>query len=1384
MGADKKEFSIELTTPNVERNAAKAAAALGAIVKKIRAVTEASASFNIKTKLLEGRLRGVAAEGQKFAAVFKQTKDSIRLTGIAVSDTTKKLALLRAEQSKAAKFAAANARLKDAVGGGARLEALKKERDLQIKLANIERARAESAKRLIIDPARLIRLRAEEEIQRKIRSIELARQISQKKLIDDPRRIAKLKEEQALINKIRNIERHRILSSERLIGANKKVQKSLKEMHISWTSLVRLLSAQVLYRAVFGLFTQLGEAFTRAVELKIAIAEIQTIAPDSDTFRAFNKVLREVSDAFGVDIIEQTEAAYQAYSNQVVNTAEELKEFLIVSNQLAIATRSTTAEAVNLLTGVLNAYRLSVSSATEVSAKFFKLIELGRVRADEMANSLGNIAILANQVGISLDELLGLIATLTVQGIKFSEAQTQIRGIMIKLIKPTQAMIKFINQLGFESGEAAIKGLGLLRFFELLFESTGDSTTEIAKLINRVRGLSGVLAITGKGFGLLQRNINEISEDAMPAFNRAITLVIENQGKRFDIFRNKLKNFFTQDLGVEFLEGLDAITGGFDRLLVAIKFFANAIVTVIAPAIVVMIGTVAVGLKSLFVATGPFGPALAALGILLTIITASVRNFKDETARLKDGLDKMANAAERAAEIIERTLGDALEAVAIKLSETVGNIASGLAANISEQLTAIRATFDQIIDIYTGLDEALARSLETASDSISDLVDGFADDIERIRDLIEQISDEFIDVAERFAKDAFKLEFESAEPAEKIKLLTDQITDLQAALAGVSTIDAFEKLTKKIESSIKKLNKTQRRQLDEDARKATKRLSDFTAASKKEAAIRKRLADELKKEGTISRSGRTSSGGPNKNTVARLKRDLIEAISLAEKLKGFVEASSIGGDPLQAATAEGIRRTLIDAAKQLNADTTAALAAQLTSSQAQLNVLLQAQTIVLKTAQINEQIAQDQQDRFDELETFLESINKKKIEDLFGLEDIKEAARQVDFILGKLDQFKALQNALKLDTSETDTKIASFEKAEELIKSESELRDQTKDLTDSVKSLDASIVATKIDIAEGKEALQSLAKALASIIALGETKETGRINLLGKVGDKGPAIKDAANQILRNIVEESGISRKAIAELAINLEAAGKDFRIFQSDDTRQALITAIQKVLQSADIADRRDLTDIVKSESLTDNEKTAATAVAKGIEDLRTVMNSLNEIQRGSGETMQEIFDQTRAQTEVLENLEDRFARTLEELENRGIIIQRTFEEDIVDFTTAVANFDTAVNKIVKAVSGSDVTTEHAGGLILGQGHGDTVNARLTPGEFVVNKRNTGKFMSQLIGINRGTAPSGTASGSIEVGGINIEIKESKTPQATAKAVAAELNRGIRVGTIQLRR
>jgi TP901 family phage tail tape measure protein len=87
--------------------------------------------------------------------------------------------------------------------------------------------------------------------------------------------------------------------------------------------------------------------------------------------------------------------------------------------------------------------------------------------------------------------------------------------------------------------------------------------------------------------------------------------------------------------------------------------------------------------------------------------------------------------------------------------------------------------------------------------------------------------------------------------------------------------------------------------------------------------------------------------------------------------------------------------------------------------------------------------------------------------------------------------------------------------------------------------------------------------------------------------------------------------------------------------------------------------------------------------------------------------------------------------------------------------------------------------GGVGRGQ---DRIPAFLSAGEFVVNARSAGRFFSQLQAINAGQTPvfrnqGGTVN--VTVGDVNVQA--SSSPRATGRAIAQEISREIRRGSIR---
>ena len=83
------------------------------------------------------------------------------------------------------------------------------------------------------------------------------------------------------------------------------------------------------------------------------------------------------------------------------------------------------------------------------------------------------------------------------------------------------------------------------------------------------------------------------------------------------------------------------------------------------------------------------------------------------------------------------------------------------------------------------------------------------------------------------------------------------------------------------------------------------------------------------------------------------------------------------------------------------------------------------------------------------------------------------------------------------------------------------------------------------------------------------------------------------------------------------------------------------------------------------------------------------------------------------------------------------------------------------------------------------DTQLGYFDPEEFIMNRYSSRKFYSQLVQMNRGQMPKGGDGGGgshLHVGEINVT--ESKSGQQTAQQVVQAINRGVRTGTLKVKK
>jgi TP901 family phage tail tape measure protein len=358
--------------------------------------------------------------------------------------------------------------------------------------------------------------------------------------------------------------------------AGDKGAESGKAVLLSWQSVVRIFAIQTIHRAITLITNAFADGLREAVDYQVSLAEIQTIGGQLNlSMGELRETVRGISEQFAQPLDVVSEGLYQTLSNQVAEGAQNF-EFLAAANKFAVAAVTDTASAVNLLSSTLNSYNISAADSEIVAGKLFKTIELGRIRGEEFANTFGRVTVLSSQLGISLEEVLASIATLTVQGLKYNEAFTLINNTTLKLIRPTENLQNAYNELGVASAEAGIQAFGFQGFLQKLSEQSGDTASEIGELFNRVRAIRGVLGLTGNATERFANNLREIQEASEIDLQKAFETIFETDAKQFEQELIRIKDVFTDTFGIGAVKTLNAFFGVFGGGVEAIQAFALA----------------------------------------------------------------------------------------------------------------------------------------------------------------------------------------------------------------------------------------------------------------------------------------------------------------------------------------------------------------------------------------------------------------------------------------------------------------------------------------------------------------------------------------------------------------------------------------------------------------------------------------------------------------------------------------------------------------------------------------------------------------------------------------------------------------------------------------
>lgn len=335
--------------------------------------------------------------------------------------------------------------------------------------------------------------------------------------------------------------------------------------------------------AVVGMAATCGK---QAADVEKAMAQTRTLLTGTadETKARTAELTQDVMNISRVTGRVSTEIAAGSY--QVISAFQDTADtasILETATKAAIAGRAETVDTVNALAAVTKAYGdTSARAVTHVSDLSFETIRLGQTTMPELANGIQKASGSAAALHVSQEELYAGFATLTGVIGNTDTVGTALNTLYTKMLKPSKALSKAVESLGYKSAYAMVQQEGLGGTIKKLGQYAGGDATKFAALFS-MRDLKAAQGILNT-MDVYEQKLSEL-RDADGATDRAFMTSINNWNDMFGIASNKV-SVFAQQVGMKLLpyakdflsdampkiDGLmDTVLAGIDKIMPKIE---------------------------------------------------------------------------------------------------------------------------------------------------------------------------------------------------------------------------------------------------------------------------------------------------------------------------------------------------------------------------------------------------------------------------------------------------------------------------------------------------------------------------------------------------------------------------------------------------------------------------------------------------------------------------------------------------------------------------------------------------------------------------------------------------------------------------------------------
>jgi TP901 family phage tail tape measure protein len=520
----------------------------------------------------------------------------------------------------------------------------------------------------------------------------------------------------------------------------------------------RLATAQKKMQGFSDRAARVGKSMTMGVTAPIVAAGGAAFKMASDFERSMTQIQSLVGRS--ASEVQKLEKDVLALSGKTARAPQELAEAMFfltsagldaegataaleASAKAAAAGLGSTVTVADAVTNAINGYgaaNMTASRATDVLAK---TVEQGKASAESLAPQFGRLIPMAAELGIQFEDVGAGLAFLTRASGSAEQASVALRGVMSKLIKPSQQGVKELEKMGMsmEDLRAVVEDDGLLAALDMLKTAQDENGFKMEKFFEDVEGLNGVLQLTGPAaadaaaifdelgnaagkteeiFAVVAQTTDHKMNQAIADFKAAMITLGEQVIPVVLPIIEKFAGFIGR-----LAESFGNLSPGMQKAIVII----GGVVAAVGPALIVMaslvkaIGTLKTALMGAHPALLLVGAAVATVGYIMAKRASDAANFQKEVDKAKETLIKINPELEGVTHRLQ-TLADTLPEAADPMQE----LAAATEEFSTEALFAAKASdqklyksFQKLRDAGVEFDKVLESDIAHLDDFITEL---------------------------------------------------------------------------------------------------------------------------------------------------------------------------------------------------------------------------------------------------------------------------------------------------------------------------------------------------------------------------------------------------------------------------------------------------------------------------------------------------------------------------------------------------------------------------------------------------------------------------------------------------------------------------------------